>query len=124
MEREKFVTFLNLMEGLKIRIKEKHWTSKDINNHRQLDDLLWTLNNFEDAFAEEGIIVIGEILPGEIKATELNKDIDVVDSCLKMAGKMRELCSAPKFSGILAGIDNFISDINTYKYLARMTVVE
>lgn len=124
MEREKFVTFLNLMEGLKIRIKEKHWTSKNINNHRELDDLYWNLSRFEDSFAEEGIVTIGEILPGEIKATELSADIDVIDACLKMTEKMRDNYSTPNFVGILAEIDNFIHDLNTAKYLARMTVVE
>lgn len=124
MKREKFITFLNLMEGLKIRIKEKHWTSKNINNHRELDDLYWNLIRFEDAFAEEGIIIFGEIQPGEIKAVELDSNIDVIDACLKMTDKLHNLCGTPECAGILSEIDSFIHELNTAKYLAKMTVVE
>ncbi|MCK9416431.1 hypothetical protein M0Q97_07220 [Candidatus Dojkabacteria bacterium] len=124
MEREKFITFLNLMEGLKIRIKEKHWTSKNINNHRELDDLYWNLSRFEDAFAEEGIIVFGEIQPGEIKAVELDSNIDIIDACLKMTDKLHLLCGTLECAGILSEVDGFIHELNTAKYLAKMTVVE
>lgn len=63
-----FLTYVNVLEGIKTQIKNVHWASLRLPNsdkrgaHLYLDDFLEVVGNFQDLVAESAMGITGESL--------------------------------------------------------------
>lgn len=120
MDKNIHMVILGALEGFKIRFKELHWAAVTMVEHKLADDILSSLNSFQDEFAEEGFGIfgnpeIGDLIIEQIFTTNI---IDTLDYLLNVLNQARK--SAENFPGLLGITDAYIHDINKFKYLAKL----
>lgn len=120
METQKFLNYLNVLEGFKTVLKEQHWLAETLNNHQLVDNVLSSLNQFQDNFAEEGFIVFGTFAKNSFYSVKIaNEDFEIIlNKLTNLITNIRE--DSLDFPGILAICDEFIHTLNKYKYLNKM----
>lgn len=118
-----FICYLNTIEGLKTKCKNLHWAAPKKNIHVYLEEFLEEMNEFQDSIAEGYMGITGRMAPNVItgkpsnalNATDLIEE--VLDATLNFYSKLPEEII---YNGIKSELDDFIQNINKYKYLFNL----
>ncbi len=117
-----FLTFINSLEGFKTCAKNLHWSAINLNIHKQLDKLLNVLSDYQDSIAEEHMGLHGQIKPNTIKGICCECDnpillLNLIENCtLEFYSKLKDEI------GMKSETENFIHNINKFKYLFTLCV--
>lgn len=113
--------YLGTLEGFKSKFKELHWTADSMVQHKLCDEVLDTLDGFQDSFAEELFGIYGKPSIGEFVAKpKLNQDIpSALNEIFIETTSIREVIESEGNEGLLAITDEFIHSINKFIYLAN-----
>lgn len=120
MKNDTIMTFLNAIEGFRLRTREIHWSTRRRSIHVLCDDIMSELNDKLDEIAEDaqgmfGRIEVGQFVPSVPDASEPIPMLRALrDTCIKF----KATCEDPRFAGIASLVDDLIHDANKWTYLA------
>lgn len=126
-----FLTYVNVLEGIKTQIKNVHWASLKLPNsdkrgaHLYLDDFLEVVGNFQDLVAESAMGITGESFEfNTVKGVPFHASS--TDELIKyIQNKTVEFYDAiPKetiYAGIKSETETFILNINQYVFRFKLT---
>lgn len=134
MNRNQFIRILCLIESFKTAIKNVHWNqTKNANKHSQLDEVIAFLNEFEDAFAEDGSITFGNIGLHEIVGEPIDyvDGTDLMNKLYRFSLKCKEVITGntsvsetsetPQLAGMHSICDDFIHNMKIALYRYNMS---
>lgn len=126
-----FLTYVNVLEGIKTQIKNVHWASLKLPNsdkrgaHLYLDDFLEVVGNFQDLVAESAMGITGESFEfNTVRGVPFHASS--TDELIKyIQNKTVEFYDAiPKetiYAGIKSETETFILNINQYVFRFKLT---
>ena len=125
-----FISYINVLEGAKSKIKNLHWVAKNLPNsdkrgaHLYLDDFLEIIADFQDTIAESSSGILGEMNLNAISGVPMSCTTpkELIDTLLEKTISFYEgLPSPTEYVGIKSETEVFIKDLTKYKYLFRLT---
>lgn len=125
-----FISYLNVLEGIKSKIKNLHWAAKKLPNadkrgaHLYLDEFLDIVVEFQDTVAESsqgilGIMETNAICGTPFTCSSTKELVDYMKS--KTEDFYNNLPSGTDYVGIKSETEVFIKDITKYNYLFQLT---
>lgn len=124
LTKEKGLNLLSNCEGYHQLLKGLHWQADKKSEHLLTDDMDSSVLDFEDKMAENIMGFLGEKFhTGELKT--MLPEADNIKSLLDemendIASFVEEIGDDRKLGGIHNIIDDFLEDINKWKYLATL----
>ena len=118
----KATKFLGWLEGCHQALKVMHWTADTSHKHTLTDDIDKAVLKFEDKVAEVVMGITGERItslssdkPSDSGLEEFLSDLEknVLDFLDEFEGKR-------EYRGLVNVCDDFLSDIETFKYLSEL----
>jgi hypothetical protein len=127
---QQYIDFINILEGVKTRIKNMHWASKKIANsdkrgvHIYLDDLLSVIADFQDMLAESSQGIYGSMNLDSISAVPFTAGTPK-ELVGYIQGKTSEFYTGipdtPSLAGIKSETEVLIKDLQKYQFLFSLT---
>lgn len=124
--RTNIINYINKIQGYKTAIKNLHWCSKHMSEHKLLDDIAETVSNNQDEIAE-----ICQGLYGKIKLNELKpKRYNITNSKKMLNDILRDTKSfysslkGRDLSGVRSVVETFIGELDKFIYLMDMCIKE
>ena len=114
------INFIGVVEGWKFRCKQLHWASRKKNIHVYLDEFLQILSDYQDSIAEDVMGISGNFNVDTVKCVPCNcENAKVFIANIKLATESyyNTIPSDTEYVGIKSETENFIHNINKYKYL-------
>lgn len=124
LTKENGLNLLSNCEGYHQLLKGLHWQADNKSEHLLTDDMDSSVLDFEDKMAENIMGSLGEKFhTGELKT--MLPEADNIKSLLDemendIASFVEEIGDDRKLGGIHNIIDDFLEDINKWKYLATL----
>lgn len=120
------LNYINKIQGYKTAIKNLHWSSKHMSEHKLLDDIAESVANNQDEIAEMcqglyGKIKINELKPKKYKITNSKK---MLFDMLKDTKKFYSSLKGRELTGIRSVVESFIGELNKFVYLMEMCLKE
>lgn len=121
------LSFVNKLQSYKTAIKNLHWSSKNMSEHKLWDDIADSVANIQDEVAEIAQGLFGKIKNNELKPRRYNitnskktlndilKDTKLFYSTIKRGDT---------FVGIKSSVETFIGELEKYQYLMDMCIKE
>lgn len=118
--------FVNNLEGFKTYIKNRHWSSSNLSEHKLCDEIASTISDFQDEIAEIAQGIHGKIKNNELKPKKITvkSTNDLLNSLLNQTNSFYKLIKGDKYIGLRSVTENFIAEINKYKYLLSLALKE
>lgn len=120
------MSFINTLEGFKTAIKNAHWSSNNMSEHKLCDDIAETLNSTQDEIAE-----IAQGLYGQIKKTELEPTSyklttlkTLINDLTDKTNEFYQQIDGDKNIGLRSTIETFIGQLNKFQYLNDLCIKE
>lgn len=117
---QKFIGFINQIEGWKTKCKNLHWAAPKKNIHVYLDDFLDVLSDYQDSLAEGYMGILGQMAPNAVKGIpcECLNAIDFINEVrVKTVEFYDSLPTETVYKGIASECETFIQNINKFSYL-------
>ena len=120
--------FINKCEGWKVQIKELHWSSKNLSQHKLCDDIADAISDFEDLVSEveqsiSGKISLNSLNPDKSETPSLKVFVENVISESKIfLSKLEGM--GKNYIGIKAECEAFIGKMQRNLYLVNFTLKE
>lgn len=117
---QKFINFINQIEGWKTKCKNLHWAAPKKNIHVYLDDFLDVLSDYQDSLAEGYMGILGQMAPNAVKGIpcECLNAIDFINEVkVKTVEFYDSLPTETIYKGIASECETFIQNINKFHYL-------
>lgn len=117
---QKFINFINQIEGWKTKCKNLHWAAPKKNIHVYLDDFLDILSGYQDSLAEGYMGILGQMAPNAVKGIpcECLNAIDFINEVkVKTVEFYDSLPTETIYKGIASECETFIQNINKFHYL-------
>lgn len=119
-----FISFLNQLEGWKTKCKNLHWAAPKKNIHVYLDEFLEVLSEYQDSIAEDYQGILGHMNPNVIKGIP-SDSLTAIEMIMEIKKATCDFYTAiPEgtcYVGIKSETENFIHNLNKYKYLFELT---
>jgi hypothetical protein len=119
---ESMLMYIRSLEGIRIRLKEIHWSTKSNFEHEQTDALISAVMSFEDEIAEAFMGVCGfRFKPGEIvpvfpQCKDYKEVINLLsNNTLYMINK---LSTNIVFIGVIDKLEDLYAYVNKMNYLS------
>lgn len=118
-----FIDYINSLEGYKTKIKNLHWAASGLNIHKELDEFLEILSNYQDSIAEECQGIYGQFNPNDIRGIQCDC-IEPIETLQMVKQKTfsfyNSLQDIIEMKGIMSETETFIHEINKHIYLFRL----
>ena len=115
-----FINFLNQIEGWKTKCKNLHWAAPKKNIHKDLDDFLKVLSDYQDSIAEDYQGTFERFQPNILKGIPCDC-LNAIDFIREITTKTKEfynkITDDVDYVGIKAETETFIHNIKVYTYL-------
>ena len=124
LTKENSLNLLSNCEGYHQMLKGIHWQTDNKSEHLLVDDMDSSVLDFEDKMAENIMGYLGEkFRTGELKTMLPESDtlktlLDEMEN--DIISFIEEIGDDKKLDGIVNIIDDFLEDINKWKYLATL----
>lgn len=120
--QEAVLDYIKYIEGVRIRLREIHWETDVHSKHILTDEMIGSLEDFEDNIAEDLMGVCGFRLKiGSIVPT-MTTQVDLSALLCELKENTVQLCACiendDNFSGIVNEIDDMLHKIGKWEYLA------
>lgn len=125
--KDNIMKFINELEGYKTAIKNQHWSSKNMNEHKLFDDIASSVSDIQDMVAE-----ISQGIYGKIEKNELNPTNYTIDTPTKFLEDLHKstndfystIKEGDEYIGLRSEIEGFIGEIEQFKYLMTLALNE
>lgn len=124
--KDVIIAYINKLHGYKTAVKNLHWSAKNMSEHKLCDDIISLIDDNEDEIAEicQGIhkqIKLNELKPIQYKIVSTDKLLyDLLNDTNEFLNKL----NGKRYIGLKSVLENFISELNKFKYLIRFCVKE
>ena len=117
--KSKATNFLNKLEGYHQALKVLHWTAENNHKHTLTDDIDGSVLKFEDKVAEVVMGIIGERITSLDSDKPSSTDLKGLLDELKrdILEFLDEFEDKRDYRGLVNVCDDFLSDVETDKYL-------
>ena len=120
------LNYINKLQAYKTAIKNLHWSSKHMNEHKLLDDIADSVANNQDEIAEMcqglyGKIKLNELKPKRYKITNSKK---MLFDLLRDTKSFNSSIKGRELTGVRSVVEAFIGEINKFVYLMDMCIKE
>ena len=120
------LNYINKLQGYKTAIKNLHWSSKHMSEHKLLDEIADSVANNQDEIAEMcqglyGKIKINELKPKRYKITNSKK---MLFDLLRDTKSFNSSIKGRELTGVRSVVEAFIGEINKFVYLMEMCIKE
>ena len=120
------LNYINKLQGYKTAIKNLHWSSKHMSEHKLLDEIADSVANNQDEIAEMcqglyGKIKLNELKPKRYKITNSKK---MLFDLLKDTKSFYSSIKGRELTGVRSVVESFIGEINKFVYLMDMCIKE
>lgn len=125
-----FINYINILEGVKTKIKNLHWSAKKLPNadkrgaHLYLDDYLETVSEFQDKVAEGSMGILGIIPLDCVSGTPFNalNTADLISYVKTETYKFyTNIPMGPAYAGLKSEVEVFIQETNNFDYRFQLT---
>ena len=120
--------YLCTVEGWLTAIKEIHWNSDNLSQHRLCDDISSRIHDFQDQVAEveqsiTGKLPFNKLYGKDYKVTGLKKFVqDVLDVTNTFYKNVKK--KGDTYTGMASDCESFLSDMQRNLYLVNFTMKE
>ena len=125
-----FINYINILEGVKSKIKNLHWAATKLPNsdkrgaHLYLDDYLDTVGEFQDNVAEDAMSILG-IMPVDCiqgVGFPATNTADLISYVLeKTTDFYNNTPAGAIYKGLTSETEQFIHESNVTKYRFNLT---
>ena len=120
--QEAVLDYIRYIEGVRIRLREIHWETDVHSKHILTDDMIGSLEGFEDNIAEDLMGVCGFRLKVGSIVPKMTTQVDLSALLCELHEATVQLCACiendDNFSGIVNEIEDLLHKIGKWKYLA------
>lgn len=118
--------FINKLETYKIAMKNMHWDSSSMSEHKLWDDILSYVTEQQDEIAEVAQGVLGTIKRNELKPEhyEITNSKKALNDIIKDAKSFHASISDKKFIGLRSVIESFLAEMDKFVYLMDFCLKE
>lgn len=120
--KKEIINYICALHGYLVRLKEIHWSTSKNSIHLLCDEIMWSVSDAEDRFAESAMgyfgkkIQVGQLKPDYPVAKDLSALlVELEADTLKIRKSLRN----EKESGLVNVLDDVLTFAGKYKY--RMT---
>ena len=121
------LTFINKLQSYKTAIKNLHWSSKNMSEHKLWDEIADTVADTQDEVAEIAQGIFGNIKLNELKPRRYN----IVNSKKTLSDILRDtklfyatIKRGETYVGIRSVVESFIAQFEKYQYLMDFCLKE
>ncbi len=117
MDKNDFALLLCTIEGFKSKFRELHWNAGLKSEHILCDDIMDSLTDFQDPFAESGFVFFGKLPTGTfIPETNYSQTIkEALKELLEVLYEnKRLLVDDIKYCGLSAFVDDYINKVTRF----------
>ena len=125
--KSRIMIYINKLESYKTAIKNLHWSSKHMNEHKLLDDIADKISEYQDEIAEIAQGVYGKIKLNELKPRKytITNSKKMLSDLLEDTKKFYPSTSRSKdLIGLRSVVETFLADVNKFQYLMDMCLKE
>jgi DNA-binding transcriptional regulator YhcF (GntR family) len=120
------MAYLNKLQTYRTAIKNLHWSAKNIQEHKLVDDIDSAVSSVQDTVAEiaQGIygqIKLNELKPKGYKITSTKK---MLQDLLSDTQRFYKTLGRKELVGIKSEMETFIGSINKFLYLLDLCLKE
>lgn len=120
------LNYINKLQAYKTAIKNLHWSSKHMSEHKLLDEIADSVANNQDEIAEMcqglyGKIQLNELKPKRYKITNSKK---MLFDLLRDTKSFNSSIKGRELTGVRSVVEAFIGEINKFVYLMDMCIKE
>lgn len=125
--KRNILVFVNKLQSYKTAIKNLHWSSKNMSEHKLWDDIADTVSNTQDEVAEIAQGLFGKIKNNELKPRRYNitnskKTLnDIIKDTKMFYGTIKR---SNDYIGLRSVVESFIADMEKYLYLMDFCLKE
>ena len=117
------LSYIQFIEGVRVRLKEIHWSTKSATEHEQTDYAIASITSLEDEIAESFMGIMDyRIRPGQLipvyPSSEQYKDV-LNDLSLQTLNVMKVFSELPALSGVVSKFEDMYVLLNKLVYLAE-----
>lgn len=120
--------FVNRLEGYKTAVKNMHWSSRSLSQHKLMDDIAGSLADFQDKIAEVEQSISGRAKLNTLKPQPYNTDdpTKMLNDILKDTRMFYKHIQnyGEDYIGMRSDCEAYISDLQRQQYLLDFTVNE
>lgn len=118
--------FICIIEGWKTAIKNLHWSSDNMSEHKLFDDIADSVADFQDTISEIEQGMNGNIALNQLHAVKYNiKDAKTfLKDVLRVTNSFYKSLRQPEYAGMRSEVETFIGDVQKFQYLLKLALGE
>lgn len=121
------LTYINKLQAYKTAIKNLHWSSKNMSEHKLWDDIADSLADAQDEMAEIsqglfGRIKLNELKPRRYNITNSKKTLNDIIKDTKMF--YSTIKRSNDYIGLRSVVENFLAELDKFTYLMDFCIKE
>lgn len=120
------MTYINRLESYKTAIKNLHWSSNNMSEHKLLDDIASALSDYQDDLAEAAQGIYGKIKVNELRPKKYNitNSKKMINDLLSDTKNFHSSTKSKELIGLRSVVENFIAELNQFSYLMDFCLKE
>lgn len=120
------LNYINKLQAYKTAIKNLHWSSKHMNEHKLLDEIADSVAKNQDDIAEMCQGLYGKIKLNELKPKRYNitNSKKMLFDMLKDTKSFYSSIKGRELTGVRSVVESFIGELNKFVYLIDMCIKE
>ena len=124
--KRSILTYLNKLQSYRTAIKNLHWSSKNMSEHKLFDEIDDTVAEVQDEIAEIAQGVYGKLKINDLKPRRYNITTSkkMLQDLLKDTKLFLSTLRSKELVGVKSSVESFVGDINKYIYLLDFCLKE
>lgn len=124
--QEKILNFVNKLESYKTAIKNLHWSSSNMNEHKLFDDIASSVSDIQDEISEIEQGLHGQIEKNKLKpsAYTISSSKEFLKDLLNSTNEFYKTIGGEEYIGMRSSVENFLGEINKFQYLLNLCLKE
>lgn len=119
--------YIEYLEGIKTNMKALHWDSRNMSEHKLCDEILTSVNSFQDDFAEEFQGIYGRRISVKMfkpQKSSFKSPKALVKDLIQKTTVLHKQLNRRRYTGLRAIMEQFIHDMNKNSYLLDFAIKE
>ena len=120
------LNYINKLQGYKTAIKNLHWSSKTMSEHKLLDEIADSVAKNQDEIAEMCQGIYGKFKLNELKSKRYNitNSKKMLHDMLRDTKSFYSSIKGRELTGVRSIVESFIGEINKFLYLMELCLKE
>lgn len=122
----RILNYISKIQSYRTAIKNLHWSSKNMSEHKLNDEIDDKIDEYQDEFAEIAQGIFGKIEVGKLKPKyyKVESTKKLLEDILRDTKAIYSYLKGRQFIGLRSVVETFIADVNKYQYLLKFVLKE